>query len=371
MKSPQRVARMADGFNATARDLDRALLVALFSSLEMLLIGHARELSWSRAREVGAEATPFRLNLSALADVARVRRTSLSPLFRDLVSMRVFTKLEDGSFLINKDFREWLNKDGTPRLDSGQVEWCMAAMRPKRSGRKAREDTMHLSEKSDTPLSEKSDSLDDAPVGIFRHPLSEKSDTPCLKNQTVRTSPPTTPNKERTSEEFKKNEEEGERARSGFPSSPQRPPDDLADIRKAEAILASNLQTHHIAMELGRCHLLNGLVALPGWKFVRAAERLTSGEYGADKQTWHYFLGIAKRLTDAERNGPTKPAGKPSEPQPGYLREDFGPAWWYRRRGLPLPAGHPDLIAETLRNGSGLPHNASPEDFGGRDPLGA
>lgn len=121
----ERPGQLRNGFNILARDLDRAVVVAGFAELHLLLIEQARELSYADAKRAKEESPrPFRINLSALARDTGKARKWLSVRFRELVQYGVFIPLDEGGYLINKDFRMWVDDDGQPRLTQSQIRWC-------------------------------------------------------------------------------------------------------------------------------------------------------------------------------------------------------------------------------------------------------
>lgn len=128
---PERPGKLKNGFNITARDLDRAVVVAGFGDLHMLLIEQARELSYARAKLAKIDdPLPFAINISALARDTGKDRKWLTVRFHDLVRYRVFLPLSDGGYLINKDYRQWLDDDGNPRLTVRQIAWCGSTRLP-------------------------------------------------------------------------------------------------------------------------------------------------------------------------------------------------------------------------------------------------
>lgn len=116
--------RMDDGFLLLARDLSRAIAVARFSPAQHLLIQQAIEESYGKARlKRSAEPEPFRLNVSAIAKVGGFARPYLAQQHLELVACGLIVK--DGNLCrINKDYRQWKDAKGEPRLSEDAVAWC-------------------------------------------------------------------------------------------------------------------------------------------------------------------------------------------------------------------------------------------------------
>jgi hypothetical protein len=103
-----------------------------------------------------------------------------------------------------------------------------------------------------------------------------------------------------------------------------RKPEDLADIQRAIDLLTHDLRTEAMALELGRSASLPSWLEVPGWKFLRAAERIVSPEVPDAKRRWAYFCGIVKGLTDADRQSPAAGSATsgPLPPSPAQRRRD-------------------------------------------------
>lgn len=132
-----RPARVSDGFSMLANDFSRAVADARLTGFENLLIERGRAASWSLAilespKDLKERPEPiaFRLNLTEIADGSHCRRGSLIEAHKSLVASRIFVPSPDcpGLFLINKDYRLWINpKDGTPIFTEGHVDKVSAA----------------------------------------------------------------------------------------------------------------------------------------------------------------------------------------------------------------------------------------------------
>jgi hypothetical protein len=126
----QGVSKVRRNFNRTAPDFHRALAAARFPPAQFLLIQQAHEESWTRASLAkSGEPFPFKLNLSALARALDLSRPNLTGQFASLVACRVFLEAGDGTYRINKDYREWLDAQGRPRLSPRDIQWCYDAYR--------------------------------------------------------------------------------------------------------------------------------------------------------------------------------------------------------------------------------------------------
>jgi hypothetical protein len=108
---------------------------------------------------------------------------------------------------------------------------------------------------------------------------------------------------------------------SGPHSSPFRSADDLAEVNAAIRLLGGELTTEAVGLELGRQHNSTNLVDVPGWKFLRAATKILSPSYtDAQRRSFPYYVGMASKLDDSERNGPAK------ETRPSFVRESSAQA---------------------------------------------
>lgn len=87
--------------------------------------------------------------------------------------------------------------------------------------------------------------------------------------------------------------------RRNAPPAPRslRDPEDQKQFDLALEILRASLQTEHLAMELGRCADLPGVVEIKGWQWIVAAKKATGGK---GKKAWPYFKGIAANATEDE-----------------------------------------------------------------------
>lgn len=90
--------------------------------------------------------------------------------------------------------------------------------------------------------------------------------------------------------------------------------EDLAFIRQAEQLLASDLRTVDLAPELTRQHNVAGCLPIAGWKWLRAAQYvLGPGVADSKRRSFKYLATVAANLTDAER-----------EPRPAAKKETVG-----------------------------------------------
>lgn len=129
MPDENRPGQLRNGFNITARDLDRAFAVGGFEPIQAILIQQARELSYATAKMAGsAEPFPFQIPISALARDVGCSRQWLTKHLQELVRYRVFL-IRERLYWINKDFRTWLDALGKPRLDPVQIRWCESVRR--------------------------------------------------------------------------------------------------------------------------------------------------------------------------------------------------------------------------------------------------
>lgn len=122
-------AKLRDGFNLLASDLDRAIQIGRFEHAEVYLLGQAREAAWVPGLFEGdRQPRPFRLNLAALSRVAFDRMTLVRARKR-LIACQVFQPDEEecGWHWINKDYAQWLDKHGQSRFTVEQIAWIVAA----------------------------------------------------------------------------------------------------------------------------------------------------------------------------------------------------------------------------------------------------
>lgn len=299
-----KVSQVTGNYNRIARDLDRALRAGRFTTVQRALIDEAREASWSFAPR---DPRPFALNFSAIARNLRFERMGLSRQFRRLVADRVFVDLDDGRYLINKDYRQWLD-GGRPRLSPEQVRWCLRIKAKGRTEHAGTHPPEHAGTQSPTD---------------YAHPGPESLVVP--PDPRIGTRPRAGA---RVFLESKRESSleggEGTPPRESTPSSPQRSPEDRALVLEAERLLRSDLRTEAIALELGRTHNGSGMIEVPAWKFLRAAQRLLSPEVlDAKRGRWSYFLGIVKGLTDAERDEPASKSSAPRETPAQRKRREF------------------------------------------------
>jgi hypothetical protein len=178
--APEKVSRLADGYNRTARDFDHAIHLAGLDGLQLFLVQRARVASWTSSQIDGTNRPkPFKLNLSALASsLERKVRTNLSAKHASLVASGIFIRLEDGSHLINKDYRKWVRPDGSSLLSDKQIA---EAMSMRRKGRTVAPKRHQVSSNDDSPLQPGSPDrryLATPSVAPKRHPLSLPSDSP-------------------------------------------------------------------------------------------------------------------------------------------------------------------------------------------------
>jgi hypothetical protein len=321
---PPKVSRVTGNFHRIARDLDRALALAGLSRNQTLLLQRARELSWGwRPKNENQEALPFRLNLSELARIANCQRPGMSLQFKMMVERRFFVAVGDGTFLINKDYRKWLNNDGRSLLTDANIAWCLEAL-----------EKLAPVQPDGHP-----------PVQPDGHPLSSQMDTPCPARWTPPVQPDGHPlssqldsrmigSRGETLKDKTRQEETAERAPApahayeGEPTA-GRTPEDQALVEQARRLLAGNLLTEAIAMQIGRTADLPECRATEGWRYLRAAEKLLDPGTPHDRRSkWNYYLGILRSLTEDEReprprsdrNG--RPETKPVPRLPDLPRAD-------------------------------------------------
>jgi hypothetical protein len=321
--------QLRGGFNQLARDLDRAIAISMFSSLQNFIIEQARELSYTEARVKGLmEPLPFKLNITDLAKLAGCGRTSLSEAFSSLVRARVFFTYKDNLYLISKDYRLWLSSDGQPRLTDRQVAWCREAARNLDESADAVESEVApmsenpdtelstLSEKPDT-VSENSDTEQNSTVGKTRHK--------CRKIPTL-VPPPNPPHTPPIDEPPLRERRDNTHTLLAdtqpftLPSSPQRTPEDSALVHEAAALLGADLRTAHLQGELLRNENLPDCRAVAGWKWKLAVETLLGPSINSERKrrNFQYLYGIASKYTEDDRhstpalNGTLHPARKPT-----------------------------------------------------------
>lgn len=95
---------------------------------------------------------------------------------------------------------------------------------------------------------------------------------------------------------------QGELDSPKFESQPARTPEDLADIRAAEKILRADLRTDALAERLTREHSLRANIKVAGWKWIRAAEKMTSSSVtDSQRKQFNYFASIAANTSNDER----------------------------------------------------------------------
>ena len=123
-----KVSQVTGNFHRIARDLDRALRAARFTTNERFFIDEARELSWGSIPP-DAEPVPFKFNYLAVERLHGIQRTKAKQAVRSLVAARVFIATEGEMYLINKDYRQWVEVDGSPRLSGDQIAWCYEVRR--------------------------------------------------------------------------------------------------------------------------------------------------------------------------------------------------------------------------------------------------
>jgi hypothetical protein len=312
-RSDEKVSQVRGNFNRIARDLDRALRASRLSEAQRFLFDEARELSWSFAAD---QPLPFRINISACAVLHGFDRPWLSQQFRSLVLMKFFVDLGDGSYLINKRYIEWTQPDGTTRrLSDAQINWCKQIRRKVRIG-------VHTTQSGllGTPIS---------PVGCtkqsgFNEVVGVPNKPPYLLIQSLFGAPNSPvlpplkpPIKERASEEIRVSEERGGEPPPANAPLQIRSPEDAEIVRRAVALLRGDIRTEPLGIELLRLENLPEMLAIPGWKFVRAAERILSPDIpDAKRRRWPYFLGIARSITDDERHAPVRPTRNGRHPAP-------------------------------------------------------
>jgi hypothetical protein len=314
--TPDGVAKVTGNFNRIARDLDRALTIARFTLNQRALIDHARELSWSM-RGDKEEAIPFRINVCAFARILKVERCYLGRQVRELIQLKVFRDLGDGSCLINKDYREWVDEKGYPRLSDTQIEWCLTI---RKRVTNCVVDYSGVSSPLHTPLSSPLLTPLSSPLLTPSKSVSSPLHTPLSSPLLTPLQPEPTPLVPRigTRGEFNSDSERELNPEKGGRGEPPREDglnsvrsqEDMAEVNRAITLLAGCLATEHLAARVMQTHNLPGSINIPGWKWRYAAERHTSPDFPeANRGKWAYFLAIATKATEAERD--PKPAPKP------------------------------------------------------------
>jgi hypothetical protein len=195
------VAKLAFGYNRIARDLDRAIRFARFSPLEHILLGEAREASWTCAALTRApRPLPFKLNFSALARLIGCNRVSLSVQFAEMVRRRVFLSAGD-HYLINKDYRTWLDTDGAPLLSPTLVASCLELQSRADTPISASDPISQVLNPSDCSVETTPCSPQTTPPVVHRlHPCSPQTTPPVVCTLHPEVVPPTPPVGERASE---------------------------------------------------------------------------------------------------------------------------------------------------------------------------
>jgi hypothetical protein len=90
---------------------------------------------------------------------------------------------------------------------------------------------------------------------------------------------------------------------AALPSTRQRTGDNARDLAEAEKLLGSDPRTEALGMALSREHNTPELIAIEGWRFLRAAERILGpGRSGSQRNSLRYLATTARNLTEAERN---------------------------------------------------------------------
>ncbi len=121
------------GWNKIARDFDRAIALARLSGIQSALVQAAREASWTEASMKGEDPRPFKLSPRGLAKIIGCAHSNVILAQDELVRIGIFRRLEDGSYIINKDYRLWIktgDKHGGQPLFS--PEQLAHIMQPKR-----------------------------------------------------------------------------------------------------------------------------------------------------------------------------------------------------------------------------------------------
>lgn len=117
------------GHNKIVRDLDRAFALAGLGTYEALVLQIAREGCWviPCIRRL-KDAMACRFNLSELAKQTGLDRSALSRAVSRLVSCRIFVGNPNGTYSINKQYRQWVHlaagdSPERPRFSSVQIEF--------------------------------------------------------------------------------------------------------------------------------------------------------------------------------------------------------------------------------------------------------
>jgi hypothetical protein len=74
--------------------------------------------------------------------------------------------------------------------------------------------------------------------------------------------------------------------------------EDHKDIQKAITLLLGSLQTEPIGLQVGHLAQHQGI---PGWRWLRAAEKLMDPGMETSKRNLKYYLGIVRNLSEADR----------------------------------------------------------------------
>lgn len=124
--------------------------------------------------------------------------------------------------------------------------------------------------------------------------------------------------------EAKPTEPQGELVSPRLESQPQRSREDSADIASAQKILLGDLRTEHLGLELGRSENLRSMIGIPGWKWIKAAEKiLEPGISDSARRSFKYLARIAANIDDSAHRKPERSESQPfkHEPPPGgYFR---------------------------------------------------
>jgi hypothetical protein len=324
-RSDEKVSRVRGNFNRLARDLDRAIRGARFSDAQTFLLSEARELSWSFA---GQEPFPFCINFSACSRLHGYEPSWLSKQFRLMIRMKIFIDIGDGSFLINKRYVDWLRPDGkNRRLSDEQIKWCKQILRKGRIGLYSTESGPGgAPPRVPLPTTRSDFNVHGGvpPRSLESTTGSSGSALPCPDHPPLKP-----PCKDRAPEFTRVNLKRGEEEKLKGDCTPQTsapPPISAAPLRtsedatlvaKAASMLCSDIRTEHLGLELRRLDGLPEMLAIPGWKWVRAAERILSPDIpDAKRRRWPYFLGIARSITDDERHAPARPTRNGRHPAP-------------------------------------------------------
>jgi hypothetical protein len=289
------------GFNILAKDLDRAFALGL-SPNQAVIMNSIREQSWTAAAvtrkrgEPRPDPIPAKVNLSHLAEATGFNRSRLSTGLKGLFNGLILAKSE-GGVLVRKDYAKWLDDEGkSPRFTPSQLAYIRAAKKKNRpSGAVAKRNSEVLqnatSDTCRTPLKVLQNATVDSGAVAKRN-------TNCCKMQQLHI-------EERApgdSLDFKDSlytypgEGNGEVA-----SQPQRSEADARLVNEASALLAGDLRTEHVAMELGREHNLPGLIEIAGWQWLAAAKKLVGpGIPESARRSFKYLAKVAGNETKPE-----------------------------------------------------------------------